>query len=260
LSPPVNWKALAKQEFVLPPLEEQRRMLKQLKHTEAAHEGISLTLTAFKCLEKSFLFNAICDFQLSNTPFIRMDKIGDVQVGRQRAPKYAKGVNPRPYLRVANVFDGFIDTSDILRMDFSDSEFEKFRLVPGDILLNEGQSRELVGRSAIFDNEVLDCCFQNTLIRFRPKHVSSEFAHGVFRGWLYSGAFSSVAKQTTSIAHLGTSRFAAMNMPLPDKLSQEKFVETVEQFNSTEKEISVRKKTAHLLHFQTLSLLASDSC
>ncbi len=89
-------------------------------------------------------------------------------MGRQLSPKYKTGKNTRKYLRVANVFDGYIDTSDVNEMDFNEVEFATFKLRRGDVLLNEGQSRELVGRSAVFRDEVPDCCFQNTLIRFRP--------------------------------------------------------------------------------------------
>lgn len=50
----------------------------------------------------------------------------------------------RPYLRVANVFDGYIDFGDVLEMPFTESEQAIYSLKPNDILLNEGQSLELV--------------------------------------------------------------------------------------------------------------------
>jgi hypothetical protein len=48
------------------------------------------------------------------------------------------------------VFEDRIDTSDVMSMHFSASDEETYLLSPGDILLNEGQSLELVGRSAIY--------------------------------------------------------------------------------------------------------------
>jgi len=78
----------------------------------------------------------------------------------------------------------------------------------GDILLNEGHSRELVGRSAIFRGEVRGACFQ-TLVRFRlaPSNLSA-FAQRYFQYCLNSGTFAAIAKQTTSIAHLGAQSLA----------------------------------------------------
>jgi type I restriction enzyme S subunit len=139
-------------------------------------------------------------------------------MGRQRSPKYEAGPSLRRYLRVANVLDGHIDTTDVKSMQFSDKEFEQYRLLDGDILLNEGQSRELVGRSSIFRGELPDVCFQNTLIRFRPsKSLSSEFSQRYFQYCLYGGRFIANSKQTTSIAHLGVQRFAQMSIPVPDE-------------------------------------------
>jgi len=111
---------------------------------------------------------------------------GRVQLGRQRAPQHHSGANMRPYLRVANVFDDRIDTTDVMKMNFTDSEFETYKLCNGDILLNEGQSKELVGRAAIFRDELEDACFQNTLVRFRAREgVEPEYALLVFRHYLY---------------------------------------------------------------------------
>ena len=152
---------------------------------------------------------------------VRVRQAGSVQLGRQRAPKYQSGTLTTPYLRVANVFDGWIDYSDILSMDFSETEKETYSLLPGDILLNEGQSLELVGRSAIYEGEPNRYCFQNTLIRFRPSGDNlSRYCQAVLKYWLDIARFPSVARQTTSVAHLGAERFAGMLFPKPDKHEQ----------------------------------------
>ena len=74
----------------------------------------------------------------------------------------------KPYLRVANVFEDRIDTSSIKEMHFEEAEFEKYKLRDGDVLLNEGQSPELLGRPAIYRGEPPDVAFTNSLIRFVP--------------------------------------------------------------------------------------------
>jgi type I restriction enzyme S subunit len=129
------------------------------------------------------------------------------------------------------VFDGFIDESDVLSMHFSDSEFEKYRLLPGDVLLNEGQSRHLVGRSAIVDKLNGDYAFQNTLIRFRAREVEPEYAHAFFQYCLYSGKFAKIASQTTSIAHLGASKFAKLLVPVLPVDKRQEIIGALEAFN-----------------------------
>jgi type I restriction enzyme S subunit len=129
-------------------------------------------------------------------------------------------------MRVANVHEDRIETHDINHMNFTDAEFERYRLVEGDVLLNEGQSLELVGRSAIYRGEVPDCCFQNTLVRFKASpDVIPEYALYVFRAWLRAGEFRKVARWTTTMAHLGAERFAAMPFPLRPKSSQQAIVD-----------------------------------
>jgi type I restriction enzyme S subunit len=127
----------------------------------------------------------------------------------------------RPYLRVANVLEDRIDTSDILQMNFSPEEYEVYALQPGDILLNDGQSPELVGRPAMYRGEIPGVCYQNHLIRFRSGDaVDPEFALLVFRHYLHSGRFRDVARWTTNIATLSKNRFAALTFLLPSRDEQ----------------------------------------
>ena len=108
------------------------------------------------------------------------------------------------------------------RWNFDDREVAKYELRRGDILLNEGQSPELVGRAAIYRDEMPGACFQNHLIRFRAgPDVVPEFALLVFRRYLHSGVFRSIARWSTNIANLGLRRFNALPFPLPPREEQE---------------------------------------
>jgi type I restriction enzyme S subunit len=87
----------------------------------------------------------------------------------------------------------------------------------GDVLLNEGQSLELVGRCAIYQDEYPEpCAIQNQLLRFRAHEgVSAVFASYLFRYCQQTGVFARIALQTTSIAHLGGSRFEKLRLAWP---------------------------------------------
>lgn len=160
----------------------------------------------------------------------QVQEAGRVQGGRQRSPKYQSGKHTRPYLRVANVFEDRIDTSDVLHMDFNPEDVERYELKPGDILLNEGQSPEWLGRSAIYRGEVPGACFQNTLLRFQadPRLTFPEFAQYVFRHYMHNGHFLPHSQWTTNIAHLGLSRFAGMPFPLPSLKEQWRIVHALD--------------------------------
>lgn len=154
-------------------------------------------------------------------PLKQVAHTGEVQGGRQRSPHMTEG-RVVPYLRVANVFDGFIDFTDVNEMAFKPREIETFRLKSGDVLLNEGQSIELVGRCAMYMGGPEDCCYQNTLVRYRAgANTDAEYALQLFRYCQAIGIFSRIAVKTNSIAHLGVSRFAELELPFPSLPEQQ---------------------------------------
>jgi type I restriction enzyme S subunit len=160
---------------------------------------------------------------------VRVAEGGSVQLGRQRSPKDHQGTHMRPYLRVANVFEDRIDTSDVMEMNFTPREFETYRLERGDILLNEGQSLELVGRPAMYRDEVPGACFQNTLVRFQAgPALRPAFALLIFRYYLHGGIFQRIATRTVNIAHLSAGRFADLDLPLPPLPEQDRIVAQAE--------------------------------
>lgn len=142
-------------------------------------------------------------------------QMGDVVTGKALAVN-APG-ELRPYLRTKNVFDGRIVIDDVLTMPMTDEQFAHFRLRNGDVLLNEGQSLELVGRCSLYADEYPQpCAIQNQLLRFRARAgVSGVFASYLFRRCQETGVFAKIALQTTSIAHLGGSRFGRLLLAWP---------------------------------------------
>ncbi len=152
---------------------------------------------------------------------------GDVITGKALAVN-APGAQ-RPYLRTKNVFDGRIDIDDVLTMPMTDDQFAKFLIRKGDVLLNEGQSIELVGRCAMYQGEYPDpCAIQNALLRFRAHTgVSGKFASYLFRRCQQNGVFARIALQTTSVAHLGGSRFEKLRLAWPTEREQRAIAEAL---------------------------------
>jgi type I restriction enzyme S subunit len=152
----------------------------------------------------------------------RVDERGSVLAGKALAVK-APGAM-RPYLRTKNVLDGSIDLSDVLKMPMTYAEFSRFEILDGDVLLNEGQSLELVGRASIYRGEFRErCAMQNQLLRFRAFPATcAEFAAQYFRKCQTDGTFANVATKTTSVAHLGSSRFSALELAWPSLSEQQR--------------------------------------
>jgi type I restriction enzyme S subunit len=224
-------------EIPLPPFPEQRRIADVLDRADTIRRNRAAVERTLLDFPRRLFFEMFGDVVLNDHAWkqVAVADAGDVQLGRQRAPKYQTGKFTRPYMRVANVFDDRIDLSDVLSMDFDERDFKTYRLESGDILLNEGQSTELVGRPAMWQNELPDCCFQNTLIRFRadPNVTNPEFALAIFREYLHRGAFARISSKTSNVAHLGAGRFAAMPFPLPPREQQDHFAAARKKLRST---------------------------
>ena len=156
----------------------------------------------------------------------RVDERGAVLAGKALAIGAPGPL--RPYLRTKNVLDGAIDLSNMLTMPMTDAEFSHFEILDGDVLLNEGQSLELVGRAAIYHSEFEGrCAIQNQLIRFRSyPSTCPEFAAQAFRKCQKDGTFANIATQTTSIAHLGSSRFSSLRLPWPVSFAEQHRIAT----------------------------------
>ena len=70
------------------------------------------------------------------------------------------------YLRAANIHWRGVDTTDVKRMWFTETEKKKLKLCKGDLLVSEGGD---VGRSALWNEEIEDCYIQNSINRIRAR-------------------------------------------------------------------------------------------
>ena len=161
---------------------------------------------------------------------VPLSEIAEVRLGRQRSPKRAVGPNMRPYMRAANVTWKGISLHDVKEMDFTPEEFETYALRRGDLLLSEASgSASEVGKPAVWNDEVPDCCFQNTLIRVRAPGPLVPFLHLHFYKDALTGEFAR-ASRGVGIHHLGAKTLSEWEIHLPPRDEQRRIVETVDSY------------------------------
>jgi type I restriction enzyme S subunit len=82
-------------------------------------------------------------------------------LGKMLDEKRITGKHLQPYLRNTDVQWDKINVEDLPVMDFEDSDYQRYGLLPGDLLVCEGGE---VGRSAIWSGELATCFFRRRCI------------------------------------------------------------------------------------------------
>lgn len=98
-------------------------------------------------------------------------------------------------------------------------------------------------------DEVSDCCFQNTLVRFRAdrKKVDPVFALQTFL-WMYRGwQLSQISSKTSNVAHLGAARFAKLEMVVPPLDVQTAFAEQTRRVEALARDLDAAAKKAEAI-------------
>ena len=169
-----------------------------------SHEGILRSTLHLKKAELRF-------------PVVELGTVGKISYGLQKSPANRPGLYPRPYLRVANVQRWRLDLQKVKVIDVPDGDMPTYRLKDGDILLCEGNSAELVGRGAIWRDEIPDCVHQNHILRARmnASEVVPEFALAVINSAWGQAYFRSKAKRTTNLASISSREVSRFPLPLP---------------------------------------------
>jgi type I restriction enzyme, S subunit len=133
-------------------------------------------------------------------------------------------------LRMYNIEDGAIIWKDIKRMKLTKDEIDIYRLLPGDILVNRVNSRELVGKAAIIPDGIETTVYESKNIRLR---INRELADSKFINFCF-GAFGQHyfnynAQQVVGMASINQNQIAQMPIPLPPLPEQERIVAKIEE-------------------------------
>lgn len=137
-----------------------------------------------------------------------------ITLGRDLRDRPARRV---PYLRVANVKDGWLDLSEVKETEATEDEIRACRLEPGDILLTEGGDPDKLGRGTFWQGEVAECIHQNHIFRVRsdpavfdPAFLAFQFGSGYGKAY-----FLRHGKQTTGIASINKTVLSHFPLLIP---------------------------------------------
>ncbi len=132
-----------------------------------------------------------------------------------------------PYLRVANVQDGYLDLTEMKTITIQKDEEARYALHEGDVVLTEGGDFDKLGRGFIWNGQVDRCVHQNHVFAVRPdtKRISSEFFAYQSQSPYGKAYFLSVAHKTTNLACINTTKLKAFPVLLPSMDQQKEIVD-----------------------------------
>lgn len=162
---------------------------------------------------------------LSEWNVFPLGTVADIQTGLALGKKSNNEMVRLPYLRVANVQDGYLDLSEIKEVEIERSLVDRYSLRCGDVLLTEGGDFDKLGRGYIWNNEVPNCLHQNHVFVVRPHpNLLSYFLFALTSSDYGRRYFQSCSKQSTNLASINSSQLKAFPVPLPIIEEQEALV------------------------------------
>lgn len=235
LSPTINWKTMAVQEFLLPPIDEQLRLFSLLRAVERTSESHQEVGGFADQLVRALL----ADVMSREWPVV---DLGSVVQGTQYGLSINAGSDGQyPMLRMMNIEDGLCVENDIKYVDLSEKDFETYRLVDGDVLFNRTNSYELVGRTGVYELEG-DHVFASYLVRIKtnkeklePKfltlYLNSDFGRRQVLAY---------ATKAVSQANVNASNLLRVRLPLPPLEMQQKVLDDIARAKSVEDAVVAR--------------------
>jgi restriction endonuclease S subunit len=227
LSPTINWKTLAQQEFAIPPIDEQRRIAEILWAAEEAIQQYQLGATHADMLQKALTTELTAGRSVTPEGYQpspgslptrwRIAELGELldicQYGSS-APLANEG--RFPVFRMMNLVDGLVVANDIKYANFSEAEFSTYRLEPGDILFNRTNSIDLVGKVGIYLMQG-EYAFASYLIRLRPRRdgVTAEYLNYYLNSEHAQRKIASLATPGVSQANINASNLKKLLIPVP---------------------------------------------
>jgi type I restriction enzyme S subunit len=215
-------------DIPLPDLDTQNKIVAILDKAKNLIEKRERTIQMFDELLRATFLDMFGDLYNNDKKwsFEIIDKLCNVQGGLSITPKRNSNPILMPYLRVANVYRGYLDLTEIKNIRVTQSECERILLKKNDILIVEGHGNiNEIGRAALWLCQLENVLHQNHLIRLR---INSNLINAVFlTKYLnsYAGIFQmkTITNTTSGLNTVSSGKIKKLKIPIPPIELQNKF-------------------------------------
>lgn len=220
---------LARVKLPLPTLPEQRRIVDVLRQAKAVAETKQSISEQVDQLVKTAYWEHFGAWYTPDgliDPVRISDCIADSQYGVSEAMQEH---GTHAVLRMNSITsNGWLDLSQLKYADLSAKDIASTELQDGDLLFNRTNSKELVGKCAVWRPVDGAFSFASYLIRLRLKsEMLPEYLWATLNSAYGKYRLTNSAKQAVSMANVSPTDLGRITVPLPPLAIQEKFAKFV---------------------------------
>ena len=238
----LNKRKVEEIQIPLPPLEEQRRIVGILNRAAKIEQQRAQAAERLREFIPALFIRMFGD-PVENPMGWAVRVLEEICISARygTSKKASEHVSGIPILRMGNVtYDGYLDcdSKNLKYAELKDSEIEKYALHSGDILFNRTNSKDLVGKTGIWDGR-FEAVPASYFIRLR---VDQAVIHPTYL-WAYMNSSAvkrrlfEMARGAIGQANINAKELKSMPLPVPPIGLQQRFsgiiFRTREMLNTT---------------------------
>lgn len=244
----ISKQIVASIEISVPDMEQQMQAAENLERVSSIIRLRKQELQKLDDLVKARFVEMFGVFPLNpkgwKTATIR-DIVTDVRYGSSRP---AVDGGKYPYLRMNNItYGGELDLTDTKHIDIPDNELDKCTVRRGDVLFNRTNSKELVGKTCVYNRDEM-MVLAGFIIRVRVSaRVLPEFLSAFLNTDFSKQMLLGMCKAAIGQANINAQEMQNIEIYLPPTEMQRQFVQFKEQIDKSKVAIQKALDEAQLL-------------
>lgn len=231
LSPTINWKALASEEFLLPPIQEQARLVEALIAAQDSSENMLGLIEATRVAQ-------IAAFE----ELLRSADAKPVSLGSIMTASPRNGYSPVAASRETGHW--VLALSAISKWGYRPDQFKPVevgpetlgsRIAKGDLVISRSNTRDLVGLPMVFPEDRSDVSYPDTMMRISvdPKTIGADYLEMCLRSPKCRRQVQSFAAGTSSsMLKINGANLRKVSVPLVPVKRQAEILAGVAQFTA----------------------------
>ncbi|NOJ13648.1 restriction endonuclease subunit S [Vibrio splendidus] len=218
-------KTISQQVIPLPPLETQKQIAAVLEKADQLRKDCQQMEQELNSLVQSVFIDMFGD-PVTNPKGWDVGIIGEMLSSANYGTSEKSSTEKKkfPVLRMNNItYEGNWDFSALKYMDMSKEDENKYLVKSGDILFNRTNSKELVGKTAVY-REATSMAYAGYLVRARCNELAHPDYISSFMNSKYGKkTLQSMCKSIVGMANINAKEFQKIKIAKPPVELQEKF-------------------------------------